>query len=95
MPRVQLPLSDLGNSERLVARHSHCLRYCYPWRKWLFFNGRHWAIDDTGEVERRAAETARWLIEEARQLAARAQEEIGPERERLLGLGDYPSLGRP
>jgi hypothetical protein len=54
----------------------------------LFFNGRHWAIDDTGEVERRAAETARWLIEEARQLAARAQEEIGLERERLLDVAE-------
>ena len=88
MPRVELPLTDLGNAERLVARHSHCLRYCYPWRKWLFFNGQHWAVDDTGEVERRAADTARWLIEESRQLASQAQEETGPERERLLDVAD-------
>lgn len=54
----------------------------------MFFNGRHWAIDDTGEVERRAAETARWLIEEARQAAARAQEEVGAERDRLLDVAE-------
>jgi len=88
IPRVELPFTDLGNAERLVARHSHCLRYCYPWRKWLFFNGRHWAVDDTGEVERRAAETVRSLIEEARQLAAIAQEETEPERNRLLDVVD-------
>jgi len=86
IPRVELPFTDLGNADRLVARHSHCLRYCFPWRKWLFFNGRHWAVDDTGEVERRAVETVRSLIEEAQQLTAKAQEETETERDRLLDV---------
>ncbi len=32
-------LTDLGNTKRLVARHGKDLRYCYPWDRWLAWNG--------------------------------------------------------
>jgi P4 family phage/plasmid primase-like protien len=56
---------DLGNASRLVARHGADLRYCYPWQKWIVWDGRRWRPDDTGEVERRAKETARSISGEA------------------------------
>ncbi len=52
-------LTDLGNAERLVARHSHDLRYVHPWGKWLAWAGRRWAVDASGQVERLAVETVR------------------------------------
>ncbi len=52
-------LTDLGNAERLIKLHGNDLRYCHPWGKWLVWDGHRWAIDDTAEVERRAAETVR------------------------------------
>jgi P4 family phage/plasmid primase-like protien len=58
-------LTDLGNAERLVTRHGEDLRYCHPWRKWLAWDGRRWAVDATGEVERRAIETVRSIYTEA------------------------------
>ena len=58
-------LTDLGNAERLVARHGDDLRYCHPWRKWLAWDGRRWAVDATGEVERRAVETVASIYIEA------------------------------
>ena len=58
-------LTDYGNAERLVARHGEDLRYCYAWRKWLAWNGRRWAIDDTGELGRRAKDTVRSIYAEA------------------------------
>ena len=58
-------LTDLGNAERLVARHGRDLRYCHPWDKWLVWDGRRWAVDDTAEVTRRAADTVRSIYHEA------------------------------
>ena len=45
-----LGLSDYTNAEALVSRHGDDMRYCYPWGKWLVWNGRHWEIDTTGQV---------------------------------------------
>src|SRR5215204_997999 len=58
-------LTDLGNTQRLVARHGDDLRYCHPWGKWLVWDGRRWAVDATGEVERRAVETVASIYTEA------------------------------
>jgi putative DNA primase/helicase len=58
-------LTDLGNAERLVARHGDDLRYCHSWGKWLAWDGRRWAVDATGEVERQAVETVASIYTEA------------------------------
>lgn len=57
--------TDLGNAERMVARHGSDLRYCHPWQKWLVWDGCRWRVDDTAEVHRRARETARSIYAEA------------------------------
>jgi P4 family phage/plasmid primase-like protien len=57
--------TDLGNAERLVARHGEDLRYCHPWRKALVWDGTRWAKDETGAVDRLAAETVRSIYDEA------------------------------
>ena len=62
-------LSDVGNSQRLVARHGHDLRYAHAWHRWLFYDGRRWAIDETGESVRRTVETIRHVAELAVQVA--------------------------
>ena len=53
--------TDLANSELLVRRHGGDLRYCHTWAKWLCWDGTRWAVDDSGEVHRRAASTIREL----------------------------------
>lgn len=63
--RTDLPCTDLGNSERLVARHGADLRYVAATRQWHVWDGRRWRADDTGEIERRAKETARSIYREA------------------------------
>lgn len=62
---AQPHLTDLGNARRLVARHGHDLRYVPKWGKWLFWDGRRWAVDEDGEVYRRAKETIGALYVEA------------------------------
>jgi putative DNA primase/helicase len=58
--------TDLGNAERLAARHGEHLRYCHPWKKWLFWNGKRWAVDECGRTNRLAAETVRSIYDEAK-----------------------------
>jgi putative DNA primase/helicase len=59
--------TDMGNAERLVARHGSKLRYCHPWGKWLVYDGRRWEVDATAEVERLAKETVRSIYLEVSQ----------------------------
>lgn len=57
--------TDLGNAQRLVRDHGCDLRYSYASREWLVWTGQKWAIDTTGEVERRAKNTVRKILAEA------------------------------
>ncbi|MDQ3571705.1 MAG: phage/plasmid primase, P4 family [Actinomycetota bacterium] len=59
-----LPSTDLGNAERLVARHGRDLLYA-PGIGWHYWDDRRWATDRTGEVERRMVSTVRAIYREA------------------------------
>jgi putative DNA primase/helicase len=90
---VTFELTDLGNAERLVARHGDDLRYCAPWKTWLVWDGARWKADETGDAMRRAKDTARSLLAEAikaeddktrRDLAACATKSEGETRLRAM-----------
>ena len=68
-------LTDLGNAERLVHHHGDDLRYCHLWRKWLVWDGRRWKVDDTGEIMRRAKDTAIAIYAEAAEIKAKGDGE--------------------
>src|SRR5262245_14034213 len=57
--------TDLGNAQRLVARHGQDLRDVPHWGKWLVWDESRWAVDETGELEQRAKETVLALLGEA------------------------------
>lgn len=59
--------SDLGNARRLAALHGRDLRYNHLAKKWMHFNGKHWQVDDSGEVVRRAMDTINSFYMEALQ----------------------------
>lgn len=62
-------LTDLGNGERLIARHGQNLHYCTPWRKWLAWDGKRWHVDTTQQVRQWARETVRAIYTEAAGMA--------------------------
>lgn len=62
---AQLFQTDLGNSERLVARHGDELRYCFDFGKWLAWDSVRWAIDRNGVAIEAAKDTARKILIEA------------------------------
>lgn len=78
--------TDLGNAWRVVERHGHNLRYCHPMKSWYCWDGRRWALDQTGEAMRRVKETAVALGQEAAlQLTALGSDDKA-ERARLMKL---------
>ncbi len=59
---LELPLTDAGNSRRLVRTLGDDLRYCDAWHKWLAWDGTRFAFEDTGQ-SMRAARAAVHLME--------------------------------
>ena len=57
--------TDMGNGERLAARSKGRLRYCKPWGKWLAWDGKRYATDDTDAVSRHAKRAVRLMLAEA------------------------------
>jgi len=43
--------------QRLVLEHGDDMRFCAQWKKWLFWDGKRWGVDETGHVERFAKAT--------------------------------------
>lgn len=66
---IRPPNTDLGNAERLVARYGSSIRYCWPWRKWLPWDGRRWAIDAEDQILRHAKLTVRAMYTEAAKIS--------------------------
>ena len=68
-PSGQQHLTDVGNAQRLVARHGQDLQYVPHWGKWLVWDETRWAVDETGELEQRAKETVLALMGEATKIS--------------------------
>jgi putative DNA primase/helicase len=58
-------LSDLGNAQRLVAAFGADMRYCEPLGGWRVWDGRRWAPNETGQVERMAQKVTGQLLMDA------------------------------
>lgn len=97
-------LTDMGNGERLVHHHGDDLRHVHPWKTWLVWDGRRWAIDNTAAVVTRAKKTVRGIYREAaatgddseRALIAKWAKE-SEKRDRVLAMvtmaaSDVPAL---
>jgi len=72
------PTTDLGNAERFAAQHGRIVRWCEPWKTWMFYNGRCWEQDKTGQIEQLAKKTVRSIYKEA------AKESDDTKRGRLV-----------
>lgn len=69
-------LTDLGNARRFVTQHEARVRSVMVHRHpWLIWDGRRYAPDTTGEVERMAKQTVRSLYAEASQSGDEEQQD--------------------
>lgn len=58
-------MTDTGNAHRLYDRFGSVLKYSYNRKKWYFWTGKKWTIDDSGEVKKLADEICEDLKKEA------------------------------
>ncbi len=63
--RAEEQAGDIWLARLFVTDHHLHLRYVKVWRKWLVWTGTHWALDETGEAERRALATIKGLYASA------------------------------
>ncbi len=78
--------TDVGNAERLIARHGADLRFCTPRNQWIVWDGIRWQPDPGSVATSRAIETVRRMYAEAGRLknpddrAKHANHAMGSER---------------
>jgi putative DNA primase/helicase len=76
-------LTDLGNAQRIRRRHGEDMRFCHAWRQFLVWDGKRFAVDDTGEAVRRAKDTqAAFYLQAAETLAELAKDTDSDPKER-------------
>lgn len=61
----ELPMTELGNSSRLVSRYGQDIRYCHTFKSWYIWNGQRWERDDTGQIVAVAKRMVRKIIDES------------------------------
>jgi putative DNA primase/helicase len=59
--------TDTGNGQRFISLHGPEMRWVDSAGRWFIWDGMRWAKDINGEVERRAKDTARSILQEAYQ----------------------------
>ena len=54
IPKNQYDMTDTGNAQRLRDKYRGNIRYSYTRKKWLYWTGKAWRFDDTGEIKKLA-----------------------------------------
>lgn len=63
--RKNYDMTDTGNAHRLYDKFSSSLHYSYNRKKWYFWDGKCWRIDESGEVKKLADKVCEDLKQEA------------------------------
>lgn len=61
----QYDMTDTGNAHRLHDKFGKIIRYSYNRKKWFFWDGRVWQLDENGEIKKMADEICEDLKREA------------------------------
>jgi len=69
-------LNDVANGHRFAVQHGTDLRYCHPLKTWFFWDGKRWRRDATGEVIRRAKQSAASIYHEAAEAPETVREDV-------------------
>jgi P4 family phage/plasmid primase-like protien len=68
--------TEVNAAYRFVAQHQKDLRYCHPWKAWLFWDGKKWVDDNIGKVFRCGVLTSLSILEQAERMSRETKEEI-------------------
>lgn len=45
-------MTDTGNAQRLFDKYGEIIRYSYNRKRWYYWDGKSWRLDDVGEIKR-------------------------------------------
>ncbi len=62
---VKFPHTDTGNAERLVSLHGGDIRFCPEIKRWLYWDGQRWRLDDSRQVKKLFKKTIRETYRQA------------------------------
>lgn len=54
IPENTYDMNDSGNAQRMRDRFKGSIRYSYARKKWMYWTGKVWYYDDTGEIKKLA-----------------------------------------
>ena len=68
--------NDSGNADRIIAFCGKDLRYCHAFKKWLVWDGKRWAVDETDQARRLAKQTMLEFLRQAMEANHEAAEKF-------------------
>ena len=64
-PKRTYDMTDTGNAHRLHDKFGGIIRYSYNRKKWYFWSGKSWVLDESGEIKKLADDICEDLKQEA------------------------------
>lgn len=65
LPKNNYDMTDTGNAQRLRDKYKGNIKYSYVRKKWYYWTGKIWAVDNTGEIKKLADEIINDIKKEA------------------------------
>lgn len=65
LPKNHYDMTDTGNAQRLKDKYKGNIKYSYIRKKWYYWTGKVWAVDNTGEIKKLADEIINDIKKEA------------------------------
>lgn len=90
------PFDDTGNAHRLIDLFGQDIRYSYIDKKWLYYDGRKWCVDNCGAIERVADKAIDAMAAEEKLYIQQAAEddEMGEASDRLKAFRKHYKASR-
>lgn len=54
VPLKRYDMTDTGNAHRLYDKFGNIIRYSYNRKRWMYWDGKMWRMDDSGEIKKLA-----------------------------------------
>lgn len=64
-PKNNYDMTDTGNAQRLRDKYKGNIKYSYIRKKWYYWTGKVWTVDNTGEIKKLADEIINDIKKEA------------------------------
>lgn len=75
-PKNQYDMTDTGNAQRLRDKYKGNIRYSYTRKKWMYWTGKVWRFDETGEIKKLADIVVEDLKREAFEVEDEKEQEL-------------------